>query len=117
MTQASTYRFRRRAPALLALGFAAGLFIGRGKGRGRDEQYARHHSGEIIFNASEAIISTDQDNNIVLANPSAAAMFRTSAAAMRGRPLSDFINPVPSAADGAPASFGDAGGRAGRRAT
>ena len=85
---------------------------------GRGPRFARSHSRDIIHNASEAIISTDETQTIVLANPSAAAMFATTVETMQGSPLSKFIRPLPSiAADASTAHFGDGRGRSGRRAT
>ncbi|HJU99690.1 MAG TPA: PAS domain-containing sensor histidine kinase [Burkholderiaceae bacterium] len=52
---------------------------------------AGSHSRSIIQHASDAIISTDDDQTIVLANPSAAAMFGTTVQAMEGASLQQFI--------------------------
>ena len=51
----------------------------------------RNRSRSIIQHASDAIISTDATQRILLANPSAAAMFGTSVAAMEGASLKQFI--------------------------
>ena len=51
----------------------------------------RNRSRDIIQNASDAIISTDEAQRIVLANPSAAAMFATTVRAMEGAPLRQCI--------------------------
>ena len=45
----------------------------------------------IIQHASDAIISTDDTQHILQANPSAAAMFGTTVQAMEGAPLQQFI--------------------------
>ena len=111
-------RFRSWGPALLVLGYLGGRYLSRPRPRRRAPRYARGHSGDIIHNASEAIISTDQASRIVLANPSAAAMFATTVRAMQGSPLGKFIFPQPAAGAAPTAYFGaEGGGRAGRRAT
>ncbi|PWF44672.1 PAS domain-containing sensor histidine kinase [Massilia glaciei] len=102
---------------MLALGLAGGHLLARLFARSGAAPAPRNHSGDIVENASEAIISTDAAHTIVLANPSAAAMFSTTVAAMRGRPVGDFISPLPSSGESPTAHFGDPGGRAGRRAT
>ena len=112
-------RFRSwGGPALLVLGYLGGRYLSRPRPRQRGPRYARSHSGDIIHNASEAIISTDEASRIVLANPSAAAMFATTVRQMQGSPLGKFIFPQP-AAGAAPTAYfgGEGGGRAGRRAT
>ena len=48
-------------------------------------------SGGIIRHASDAIISTDEHQHIVQANPSAATMFGTTVQAMVGAPLHRYI--------------------------
>jgi PAS domain S-box-containing protein len=98
---------------MLALGMVAGKLLARGR---RADGLAREHGDDIIQHASEAIISTDSDNTIVMANPSAAAMFATTIEDMQGSPLSRFITPQLGTGDGPVAHFGD-GGRVGRRAT
>ncbi|MBA5690166.1 sensor histidine kinase [Rugamonas apoptosis] len=52
---------------------------------------ARNRSRSIIQHASDAIISTDDNQTIVQANPSAAAMFATTVQAMEGASLQQFI--------------------------
>ncbi|MFL6660098.1 MAG: ATP-binding protein [Massilia sp.] len=111
-------RTLRWSGALFALGFLGGQVLVRMVASGRGPRFALEHSGDIIHHASDAIISTDDSHTVLLANPSAATMFATTVREMQGRPLSQFIRPLPSLAkeDGM-AHFGDAGGRAGRRAT
>ena len=117
MTFKRTTRFRTWGAAL-ALGFVGGQLLARALANNRGPRFARSHSRDIIHNASEAIISTDETQTIVLANPSAAAMFATTVEAMQGSPLSRYIHPLPTASsDAMPAYFGDGAGRAGRRAT
>ena len=111
-------RFRPWSPVVFALGFVGGQVLARALAHNRGPSFARSHSRDIIYNASEAIISTDEAQIIVLANPSAAAMFATTVSDMQGKALSKFIHPLPVASsDAAPAYFGDGAGRAGRRAT
>jgi PAS domain S-box-containing protein len=98
---------------MLTLGVAVGVLLARSR---RSEAHAREHGDDIIQHASEAIISTDSANTIVMANPSAAAMFATTVEDMQGSPLSRFVSPQPGTGDGTVAHFGD-GGRVGRRAT
>ncbi len=105
-------------PLMFLLGLASGQLLSRLRARYRWPRFARSHSGDIIYNASEAIISTDASQTIILANPSAAAMFASTIERMQGSALGDFITPPPTlGGDGAPAFFGDGAGRAGRRAT
>ena len=118
MTFKRFFRFRPWSPVVFALGFVGGQVLARALARNRGPSFARSHSRDIIYNASEAIISTDEAQIIVLANPSAAAMFATTVSDMQGKALSKFIHPLPVASsDAAPAYFGDGAGRAGRRAT
>jgi PAS domain S-box-containing protein len=105
--------FRGPGPAMLLLGLAAGSTLAR---RRRAARLAHEHGDQIIEHASDAIISTDADYAILMANPSAAAMFGSTVEAMQGSALSRFITPQPSVGDGGVAYFGD-GGRVGRRAT
>ncbi|MDB5959448.1 MAG: histidine kinase [Massilia sp.] len=103
---------------------SSALLVGAGAAAGAAAAYAlalrpRHfpdHADDIIAHASEAIISTDNANTILMANPSAAAMFATTVEAMRGAPLARFLTPLPVNSDGPPPYFGDSG-RVGRRAT
>jgi PAS domain S-box-containing protein len=101
------------SPATLVIGIIAGHALARSQ---RASRLAREHGHDIILHANDAIISTDASNTIVMANPSAAAMFATTVEAMQGSPLGRFINPQPGMGDGGVAYFGD-GGRVGRRAT
>ena len=118
MAYTRSIRYLRWGSALFALGFAGGLVMVRTMSRRRGPRFARSYSGDIIHHASEAIISTDEHQTVVLANPSAAAMFATTVEQMQGSPLSNFIRPLPAVAGDAPiAWFGDGAGRAGRRAT
>ena len=77
----------------------------------------QNRSRSIIQNASDAIISTDETQHILLANPSAAAMFGTTVKAMEGAPLNQFIprRLLEAGEQLAPQQFGSA--MKGRRAT
>jgi len=103
---------------MFVLGFVGGQILSRAMTTNRWPRFARSHSRDIIHNASEAIISTDDAHTIVLANPSAAAMFSTTIEAMQGSALASFISPLPATtAEPGMAFFGDGAGRVGRRAT
>src|SRR5690242_20819362 len=93
-------------------GFAAGCWLGR---RIQREPETVQASRQIVNHVSEAIISADQSNTIVMANPAAAALFGTSVEQMVGSPLGRYIE----SPDGdEPVDYFRAGsGRAGRRAT
>lgn len=54
------------------------------------EQWQQRSRG-ILHSASDAIISTDENQTILQANPAAAAMFGTSVDAMQGMPLDRYI--------------------------
>ncbi|WP_426111179.1 ATP-binding protein [Massilia sp. PWRC2] len=95
-----------------ALLLAAGYAFGRQRARAVDYD----HGNDIIAHATEAIISTTSDGTIVIANESAAALFGTSVAAMRGAPLDRYLSPLPLGETGLAPYFGDTG-RVGRRAT
>ena len=74
-------------------------------------------SRQIVHQASEAIISADDANTIVMANLAAAALFGTSVERMIGSPLARYLD-VPETGRGEPSDYFHAGsGRAGRRAT
>ncbi|HEY0489701.1 MAG TPA: PAS domain S-box protein, partial [Telluria sp.] len=107
--------------AMFLVGVASGAALARAANGGRGPRLLRNRSPGIIENASDAIISTDESQHIVLANPSAAAMFATTVADMQGSPLNRFINPDPLLLAGggtAPAvSAWFSAGRSGRRAT
>ena len=104
---------RISGPLGLALGLAGGYALARWPAR---QRAAHEHGDVIIHHASEAIISTNDANTIVMANPSAAAMFGTGIDDMQGSALRRFLTPEPVTGDGAAAYFGDSG-RVGRRAT
>ncbi|MCC6072728.1 PAS domain-containing sensor histidine kinase [Massilia sp. GCM10020059] len=118
---------RRSAKGLQAVVFLIGIASGAVAARlvkyGRAPRLLRNRSPGIIENASDAIISTDENQHIVLANPSAAAMFSTTVADMQGSPLSRFISPDPVLLAGAGAGSAPSvaawfsAGRSGRRAT
>ncbi len=118
MTFTRPPRIRPLHPLAFALGLAGGRIVAALlRRKARRPRLVGSHSRDIIHNASEAIISTDEAHTIVLANPSAAAMFSTTVDDMQGSPLSRFISPEPSSVEGVTAWFGDSAGRAGRRAT
>ena len=58
---------------------------------GKRVEAEQNRSRSIIHNASDAIISTDESQTILEANPSAAAMFGTTVQAMEGASLQQFI--------------------------
>ncbi|MES2152834.1 MAG: PAS domain-containing sensor histidine kinase [Pseudomonadota bacterium] len=113
----STHRIRRWRPALFALGFLGGQLAARALWRRRARRFASNHGDDIIANASEAIISTDASQTIVLVNRSAAAIFATTVAEMQGKSLGEFISPMPVADTSGTSYFGERVGRSGRRAT
>jgi PAS domain S-box-containing protein len=103
--------------AMFGLGFIGGLLLRRQAVQPGSEP-SIGHSRRIVDNASDAIISVDESNIVVMANPAAAAMFSTSVAEMRGKPLAHFIHAPSGAGAGSPRDYFHAGnGRAGRRAT
>jgi len=100
--------------ACFMLGLAFGRKLPRRPGLEADSTPA---SRQIVNHASDAIISANTANIIVMANPAAAALFGTSVGAMIGSPLERFIERPGEAGDG-PLDYLRAGkGRAGRRAT
>jgi PAS domain S-box-containing protein len=115
MNNKRSARFRGWSAVVFVLGFLGGSWLAR---HTRTALYASpRHSHDIVNNASEAIISVDEASTIVLANPSAASMFLSSSAEMKGQPLSKFMH-APAGASGAPPNwFRATGGRAGRRGT
>ncbi|SHH13020.1 PAS domain-containing sensor histidine kinase [Massilia sp. CF038] len=118
MKNQRSLRLRSWRVSMFFLGLAGGHLLLRAVAGGRGPRFARSHSRDIIQHASEAIISTDDTQTVVLANPSAAAMFATTVDAMQGSPLSRYIHPLPTTpGDPIPAYFGDGSGRVGRRAT
>ncbi len=98
---------------LLGAGAAAGLAI---HAIARLPTIGPDHGDDIIAHATEAIISTDSAGVILIANESAAFLFATSVAAMRGAPLARFLTPLPLNDGNFAPTFGD-NGRVGRRAT
>ncbi|WP_322401369.1 PAS domain-containing sensor histidine kinase [Massilia luteola] len=110
-------RVSGRSAAWFLTGLAAGRWPGR---RAHGEPDTVPASSQIVNHVSEAIISADQSNTIVMANPAAAALFGTSVERMVGSPLGHYIE-GPTQAAGAttePVDFFRPGsGRAGRRAT
>jgi PAS domain S-box-containing protein len=101
---------------MLGLGFVGGLLATRRLHEPAAEPSAGH-SRRIVYNASDAIISADESNTIVMANPAAAAMFSTTVAEMKGKPLSRFIHGDGGSYASPPDYFGAGSGRAGRRST
>ena len=126
ITSLRRYRRRAKRPAMLMAGFLGGYCAGhlaaalrRARLGARDKRKTvRDLDGRrIVHSASDAILSIDGNNAILMANPAAAAMFATSVAAMQGAPLARYIQ-APSAAARTPLDYFPAGsGRAGRRAT
>jgi PAS domain S-box-containing protein len=116
MDQKRRSRSRGWSAAMLVLGFVGGLLARRHAAEPAPEPIIGH-SRRIVDNASEAIISADEGNVIVMANPAAASMFSTTVAAMLGQPLSRFIHAPGSAGNSPPDYFAAGDGRAGRRAT
>ena len=102
-------------------GLTVGLWLGR---RAQEESNTVPASRQIVNQVSEAIISADQSNTIVMANPAAAALFGTTVEQMVGSPLGRFIEapintaaPVPDRAGEPVDLFRPGSGRAGRRAS
>ena len=108
-------RVSGKSAAWFLTGFAAGRWLGR---RTHMELQTVQASRQIVNHVSEAIISADQSNTIVMANPAAAALFGTSVERMVGSPLRHYIEgPAEDAGAAEPVDYFRAGsGRAGRRA-
>ena len=100
--------------AICLLGLATGYKLGR---RASQEPDTVPASRQIVHHASEAIISADLGNTIVMANPAAASLFGTSVEQMLGSPLEHYIETPARAGDGPVELLGAGTGRAGRRAT
>jgi PAS domain S-box-containing protein len=111
----ATRATRRPAPAAWFLfGLATGRWLGR---RHQEEETTMPASRQIVHHASEAIISADGSNTIVMANPAAASLFGTTIDDMVGSPLGRYID-MPAQGLAEPPDYFRAGsGRAGRRAT
>jgi PAS domain S-box-containing protein len=109
-------RVSGRSATWFLAGFAAGCWLGR---RIQREPETVQASRQIVNHVSEAIISADQSNTIVMANPAAAALFGTSVEQMVGSPLGHYIEgPADGAGTAEPVDYFRPGsGRAGRRAT
>jgi PAS domain S-box-containing protein len=100
--------------ACFLFGLATGRKLGR---RPQQEPETVPASRQIVHHASEAIISADLANTIVMANPAAAALFGTSVEQMVGSRLERYIEAPDKVAEGPPDYFRAGSGRAGRRAT
>jgi PAS domain S-box-containing protein len=100
--------------AWLLTGLAAGYWLGR---RFREEPDTVPASRQIVNHVSEAIISADKSNTIVMANPAAAALFNTSVEQMVGSPLGRYIESPDGDMEAPLDYFRPGSGRAGRRAT
>jgi PAS domain S-box-containing protein len=107
-------RVSGKSAAWCLAGLAAGYWLGR---RFRQEPKTVQASRQIVNHVSEAIISADQSNIIVMANPAAAALFGTSVEQMVGSPLGRYIEAPADDADAPVDYFRPGSGRAGRRAT
>lgn len=101
---------------MFVLGLMTGALVGRPRADTAPEPLVRH-SREIVNNASDAIISADENSVVVLANPAAAAMFSTTVTEMQGRPLSHYIRAAAGVGHTPPDFFRHTDTRAGRRAT
>ncbi|WP_082548249.1 PAS domain-containing sensor histidine kinase [Massilia sp. Root335] len=110
-------RVSGRSAAWFLTGLAAGCWLGR---RAHGEPDTVPASRQIVNHVSEAIISADQSNTIVMANPAAAALFGTSVEQMVGSSLGHYIEGPAEAAGSSTEPvdyFRPGSGRAGRRAT
>ncbi len=128
MKRQRNLRPSKRGLAMFGLGYLTARLLARlrsrGHGAGGSEDSDGNdgneapflHSRRIVHNAGEAIISADDDNRIVLANPAAASMFGVSVQEMQGSPLDRFIE-APNHHRGGPPDYFRSDGRAGRRGT
>jgi PAS domain S-box-containing protein len=124
MTQ-PPFRFARRSrtwsTACFLAGLAAGGWLGRrarGAPAGADAATrAAADSRRIVDHASDAIISADTANTIVMANTAAAALFGTTVERLVGSPLGRWIEAPDGTLDDPSDYFRPGTGRAGRRAT
>ena len=114
-------RVAGKAAAWFLAGLATGYWLGR-RPQGEPEIVSASH--QIVNHVSEAIISADQSNIIVMANPAAAALFGTTVDQMVGSPLGRFIEAPADIPTHAPDDarepvdfFRPGSGRAGRRST
>jgi PAS domain S-box-containing protein len=111
-------RLRLRSTAWAAtcflLGFAAGRRLGS---EAPGDPDTVQDSRQIVNDASDAIVSVDGNQTILIANPAAAALFGTTVDAMRGSLLSLYIESDKVDADELLDYFRAGSGRAGRRAT
>jgi PAS domain S-box-containing protein len=85
--------------------------------RVQQERRTVQASRQIVHQASEAIISADAANIIVMANPAAAQLFGTSVEHMIGSPLGRYVEGRDGASPEPLGLFHAGDGRAGRRAT
>jgi PAS domain S-box-containing protein len=116
---------RPRVSGWAAAWFLAGLTAGYRLGRRfHVEPDTVQANRQIANHVSEAIVSADQSNTIVMANPAAAALFGTTVEQMVGSPLGRFIEMPADIPANAPDDgrepvdlFRPGSGRAGRRAT
>jgi PAS domain S-box-containing protein len=98
--------------------FLVGLAAGRWLACRVGEQLSTASaSRQIVHHASDAIISADATNTIVMANPAAAGLFGVTVEQMVGRALSRYIEAPDVHATGPADYFRPGSGRAGRRAT
>jgi PAS domain S-box-containing protein len=113
-------RQRLRSTAWAAIWFLAGFAAGRRLGRhSPGDLDTVPASRQIVHDANDAIVSTDGNYRIVMANPAAAALFGTTVDEMVGSPLTRYIEPADTEPDieGPLDVFRAGTGRAGRRAT
>jgi PAS domain S-box-containing protein len=109
---------RLRSAGWSAACFLAGLAAGRWLvHRVRGEIATVTASRQIVDHASEAIISADAANTIVMANPAAASLFGATVDEMLGSPLGRYIEAPDEHALLPSDYFRPGNGRAGRRST